>query len=179
MSKGTKQKVGVVQAFMHSPQLLILDEPTSGLDPLIQHEFDDLLAETKTQGAAVILSSHILSEVERLASQVAILNNGELIVFDDVHALPGHENHSILLQFGSPVEVSQFSHIPGFTLISCDGNRIKGTMAGSQRQLLETALKCDLISVESPEPSLDELFRQLVDESTHKNRHHNQVFAEP
>ena len=169
MSKGTKQKVGVIQAFMHSPRLLILDEPTSGLDPLIQHEFDDLLAETREQGTAVLLSSHILSEVERLASRVAILNNGTLIVFDDVEALPGHETHSIVLEFASPVDSSRFAHVSGFTMTSCDENRLEGTMTGSQRPLLETALQEDLVAVQSPEPSLDELFRQLVDDSTRAN----------
>lgn len=169
MSKGTKQKVGVVQAFMHSPRLLILDEPTSGLDPLVQHEFDDLLAETQERGTAVLLSSHILSEVERLASRVAILNNGELIIFDDVDALPGHETHSIVLEFASPVDSSHFEHVAGFTLTSCEDNRLEGTMTGSQRPLLEAALREDLVAVQSPEPSLDELFRQLVDDSTHVN----------
>lgn len=162
MSKGTRQKVGVVQAFMHSPRLLILDEPTSGLDPLVQHEFDALLAETRDRGAAVLLSSHVMSEVERLASKVAILDAGRLVAFDHVAHLPGRASRTVVLEFAGPADPSVVARVAGFDLTTCEGRRIVGTMTGPQRPLLEAALAADLVAVQSPEPSLDELFRGLV-----------------
>lgn len=162
MSKGTRQKVGVVQAFMHSPRLLILDEPTSGLDPLVQHEFETILRETRDRGAAVLLSSHVMSEVERLATKVAILDAGRLVAFDHVEHLPGHGTRTVILEFSGPTDPSILSGVPGFTLTSHEGRRVVGTMTGPQRPLLEAALGADLVAVQSPEPSLDELFRGLV-----------------
>ena len=162
MSKGTRQKVGVVQAFMHAPRLLILDEPTSGLDPLVQHEFETLLRETRERGAAVLLSSHVMSEVERLASRVAILDAGHLVAFDHVEHLPGRTHRPIVLEFEGSADPSTVAGVAGFTLTSCEGRLLCGSMVGSQRPLLEAALRADLVAVKSPEPSLDELFRGLV-----------------
>lgn len=166
MSKGTKQKVGVIQAFMHHPDVLILDEPTSGLDPLVQHEFENLLCETRDRGASVILSSHILSEVEKLAQRVVILNNGRLLANELVESLPGHETRDVVLDFERDVKPSDFRNIPGFQLLSCSERRISGVTTGKQNPLLEVAVRYGITRVQSPEPSLDELFRQLVTENT-------------
>ncbi len=87
LSKGNKQKVGVVQAFMHSPELLIFDEPSSGLDPLLQREFLDLVLEHQAAGATVFMSSHVLSEVEDIAGQVAVIHTGQIVDVDEVSAL--------------------------------------------------------------------------------------------
>jgi ABC-2 type transport system ATP-binding protein len=163
MSKGTRQKVGVVQAFMHSPRLLILDEPTSGLDPLVQHAFDDLLHESSASGVSVLLSSHVMSEVQRLASKVAILNEGELVAFDRVEDLPGHESRTVVLEFDTETDPAFLRGALGFTLTGSDGRFVEGISTGSQRDLLEAALRHGLVRVHSPEPSLDELFRHLVD----------------
>ena len=165
MSKGTKQKVGLIQAFMHQPRLLILDEPTSGLDPLVQHEFEHLLVETKQRGASVLLSSHILSEVEKLAGRVVILNQGHLVACESVDSLPGRNQRNVELVFSSPVNVQPFQDIDGFTLTSSNDNRIGGVTSGSQRALLEAALQQDLQLIRSPDPSLDDLFRSLVTSS--------------
>ena len=162
MSKGTRQKVGVVQAFMHSPTVVVLDEPTSGLDPLVQHEFDSVLRDACARGTAVLLSSHVLSEVERLADRVAILDSGRLVALDDVSALPGRSVRTVVLEFATDADPSLLSRVPGFALTACEGRRITGTVAGSQRPLLEAALRGDLVAVVSPERSLDELFRGLV-----------------
>lgn len=162
MSKGTKQKVGLIQAFMHQPDLLILDEPTSGLDPLVQHEFEHLLDETRNRGASVILSSHILGEVEKLAHRVIILNNGQLLANEPVASLPGQQTRDVVLEFGRGVVASDFQSIPGFQLTSCSDRRIVGVTTGSQSPLLEVAVRCGVTRIQSPEPSLDALFRQLV-----------------
>lgn len=162
MSKGTKQKVGLIQAFMHQPNVLILDEPTSGLDPLVQYEFEHLLRETQQRGAAVILSSHVLSEVEKLAHRVVILNNGRLLANASVEALPGHESRDVVLDFDRNVLESDFQNIPGFQLLSCSERQISGVTTGTQRPLLEVAVQCGVARIQSPEPTLDALFRQLV-----------------
>jgi len=162
MSKGTRQKVGVVQAFMHSPRVLVLDEPTSGLDPLVQHEFDSILHEACAEGAAVLLSSHVLAEVERLAQRVAILDAGRLVAFDDVANLPGRASRMVTLEFEGPADPTHLAGVPGFRLLSCSGRQITGTVTGSQRPMLEAALRGGLVTVTSPERPLDELFRGLV-----------------
>lgn len=172
MSKGTKQKVGLIQAFMHEPRLLILDEPTSGLDPLVQHEFEHLLAETKNRGASVLLSSHILCEVEKLAERVVILNHGQLLACESVDSLPGHDQREVELEFASRVDVLPFEHIDGFTITSHDNTRIKGVTLGSQRALLETALQQNFVMMRSPDPSLDDLFRALVTSSNNPKSPH-------
>ena len=162
MSKGNKQKVGVVQAFMHEPDLLIMDEPTSGLDPLVQREFDDLLSEATARGAAVLLSSHVMGEVERLASRVAIINKGRLVAFDDVRVLRDRLTHSVTLEFATPVDTGFLRRVAGFVITGTSGNRVTGTVRGPQTELLRTALDMGLVSVHSPEPSLDDLFISLV-----------------
>lgn len=168
MSKGTKQKVGLIQAFMHQPQLLILDEPTSGLDPLVQHEFEHLLTETRSCGASVLLSSHVLSEVEKLAGRVVILNHGQLLACESVGSLPGRQQRAVELEFDSPVDVGPFQSIDGFTLTSHESARVSGVATGSQRQLLETALQQDFSFMRSPDPSLDDLFRSLVESANNQ-----------
>lgn len=162
MSKGTKQKVGLLQAFMHEPSLLILDEPTSGLDPLVQHEFEHLLGKYQDRGGSVILSSHVLSEVEKLAHRVIILNNGRLLANEKVETLPGHESRDVVIHFDRVVDPQHFANVEGFQLISASQTQIVGITTGSQRPLLEIALPLGLVRIESPEPSLDELFRHLV-----------------
>lgn len=87
MSKGTKQKLGIVAAFMHDPDILILDEPTTGLDPLMQSRFVELLAEEKNKGKTILLSSHIFEEVERTCDRVGIIRQGKIVTLDSVEAL--------------------------------------------------------------------------------------------
>lgn len=162
MSKGTRQKVGVVQAFMHSPRLLILDEPTSGLDPIVQHEFDNVLSEERSRGTAVLLSSHVMAEVERLATKVAILNAGRLVAFDHVEDLPGRGTRRLVLEFANEPAPGLLDGVSSFALTERRGRRLEGVVTGSQHETLQVALDNGLVAVFSPEPSLDELFRELV-----------------
>ena len=115
LSTGNKRKVGLIQAFMHRPELLILDEPTSGLDPLVQHEFYHLLDEAREAGQTVFLSSHVLPEVQRVCDRVAFVREGELVAVEDVAELMGKAVREIEVVFAEPVPPSAFEGVPGVT----------------------------------------------------------------
>ena len=162
LSKGNRQKVGVIQAFMHQPEVLFLDEPTSGLDPIVQREFEAILDEAKARGAAVMLSSHVLSEVEHLADRVAIINEGKLIVVEKISVLKEKAPRTIDLYFNKEVDQSIFNQIQGIKDLQVKGGRASCTVIGSESQLLTVALNNGLESVRTHEPTLDEIFLSLV-----------------
>ena len=113
LSTGNRQKLGLVQAFMHEPELLILDEPISGLDPLVQQSFHSLLGEVRAQGRTVLLSSHTLSEVERVTDRLAILRDGQLVVVDSVENLRRVAVQRLEIEFAAAVDTSEFRALPG------------------------------------------------------------------
>ena len=162
LSKGNRQKVGVIQAFMHLPSVLLLDEPTSGLDPIVQREFEAILDEAKSRGAAVILSSHVLSEVEHLADRVAIINEGKILVVAKISTLKENSPRTIDMYFKDPVDASIFSSVPSITNVEVQKSRVSCTLIGSEAQLLSVALAHGLESVRTHEPSLDEISVSLV-----------------
>ena len=162
LSKGNRQKVGVIQAFMHRPEVLFLDEPTSGLDPIVQREFEAILDEAKARGAAVMLSSHVLSEVEHLADRVAIIKEGKLIVVEKISVLKEKAPRTIDLYFNKEIDQSIFNQIQGIKDLQVKGSRASCTVIGSESQLLATALANGLESVRTHEPTLDEIFLSLV-----------------
>ena len=163
LSKGNRQKIGVIQAFMHQPDVLFLDEPTSGLDPFAQREFEAMLEEVKARGAAVMLSSHVLSEVEHLASRVAIINEGKLLVVDQISALKDKALRTFDLFFYEPISVALFTSIPGIKDVIARGNLITCTVIGAETTLLKVAVDNNVISVQTHEPSLEEIFLHLVE----------------
>jgi ABC-2 type transport system ATP-binding protein len=162
LSKGNRQKVGVIQAFMHHPAVLFLDEPTSGLDPIVQREFEAILDEAKARGAAVMLSSHVLSEVEHLADRVAIINEGRLVIVEKISVLKEKAPRTIDLYFNKEVDQSIFNQIQGIKDLQVKGSRASCTVIGSESQLLTVALNNGLESVRTHEPTLDEIFLSLV-----------------
>ena len=162
LSKGNKQKVAVIQAFMHEPELLFLDEPTSGLDPLVQREFEKILDEVKSRGATVILSSHVLSEVEHLANRVAIINEGKILLVDEIAALKAKAVRKIEFTFDHPVSNSDFSHLNQVKVISVDHNRVTLEVKGSERELIAKAAVLGATDVRTHDSSLDEIFVDLV-----------------
>jgi ABC-2 type transport system ATP-binding protein len=158
LSKGTKQKVGVIQAFMHRPDVLILDEPTSGLDPIVQREFESMLAEARDRGAAVLLSSHVMHEVEELATRVAIIDRGHLLVVDDVAAMKARTSRRLLLDFDHPVEAHAFTSVPGVVSATSDGSSIECVVVGAETATLARAVELAVVAVTSHEPSLEDIF---------------------
>lgn len=158
LSKGTRQKVGVIQAFMHQPAVLILDEPTSGLDPIVQREFEAILSEARNNGAAVLLSSHVMHEVEVLASRVAIVNNGRLLVVDDVEALKSMTVRTLRLEFPSHVDPFLFTVIPEVRSAIAHENTVECEVVGSEAQLLRVAVENSVVAVTSHDPTLEDIF---------------------
>lgn len=158
LSKGTKQKVGVIQAFMHKPNVLILDEPTSGLDPIVQREFESLLREARDRGTAVLLSSHVMHEVETTAERVAILNKGSLLLVDSVERMKARMAHTLTFEFEHPVPITEFQSIAGIQSVSAINNSIMCTVVGSVSPTLALAARLNARDVVAAPPSLEDIF---------------------
>jgi ABC-2 type transport system ATP-binding protein len=158
LSKGNKQKIGLVQAFMHEPELLILDEPTSGVDPLIQREFQELLHEARERGQTVFVSSHVLSEVERIADRVGIIRDGRLVVVDDVGALKARAVRQVEIHFSEPVPPAAFEGLPGVREAHFDGDVARFVVTGAIDPLVKAAARFTALTMTSHEPDLEELF---------------------
>ncbi|MDO8212555.1 ABC transporter ATP-binding protein [Conexibacter sp. CPCC 206217] len=165
LSKGNKQKVGLVQAFMHRPELLILDEPTGGLDPLVQREFGRMLEEARERGQTVFLSSHVLSEVDRLADRVALVREGRVALVDDVAALKARLTRRLELRFEQPPPAGAFERLPGVAGVEHAGAHVTLTLDGPADAVVKEAARHRVLTLASREPDLDDLFLQLLDDS--------------
>ena len=171
-SKGNKQKVGLVIALQHRPDLMVLDEPTSGLDPLVQQTFFELLRETVAEGRTAFLSSHILGEVEKSCDRVAIIRDGRIVAVDRVAALRGLAHHVVELRFASPVPASAFSALPGVSDVVTIEGGLQMRVAGSMAPVVEAAAGHGLIDFETREPSLEQTFlAQYGREAVEVNNH--------
>ncbi len=158
LSRGNKQKLGVVLALMHTPALALLDEPTSGLDPLAQQEFAAIVAEARAAGRSIVLSSHVLSEVEQLAGRVAILREGHLVVVDSVTALKARALRRFRLEFATPADPAPFRRVAGVREAEASGRFLNCAVAGPVGPLLRVAATDGLVNVISHEPDLEEIF---------------------
>ena len=159
MSRGMRQKLGLILAPAHQPRLLILDEPTSGLDPLMQDVLMDLLRQRAAQGATVFFSSHTLSEVEQLCDRIAIVRDGEVVVDDSLDVLRRKARREVTLVF-SDDETARRIAVPAFlTLDSRYGRRWHGELASSPSALIQWAAAQSLEDLEMGPPSLENLFR--------------------
>jgi ABC-2 type transport system ATP-binding protein len=157
-SKGNKQKIGLIIALQHRPDLLLLDEPTSGLDPLIQQEFYAVIREAKAEGRTVFLSSHILSEVEKTCDRVAIIREGRLARVDRTEALRDLAHHTVELVFTGPVPAAEFSALPGVSDVVSEDHVLRMRVTGSITPVVRSAARFELADFESREPSLEETF---------------------
>jgi len=157
-SRGNKQKLGLVLAFMHDPRLLILDEPTSGLDPLNQQTFHQLVGEVKSTGATVFLSSHVLSEVEETCSRVGIVRDGRLvsdISMEKVHEMRFHE---VVVEFAGDVPEEAVRAAPGVEDVVVDGHRLTCKVRGGFDAFLAAIRGSNVLDMVSREPSLESIF---------------------
>jgi ABC-type multidrug transport system ATPase subunit len=160
-SKGNKQKVGLVQAFMHRPRLLILDEPTASLDPLNQQEFFRLTAEARAAGATIFLSSHVLSEVEHICDRVGMLREGTLVRVGAVRDVVAEKQIEVDLTLGVPVDeaVRQvFAALPGVRDLTAEATRLHFVVQGALDLVVKAAARYPVVSLISHEPTLEEAF---------------------
>jgi ABC-2 type transport system ATP-binding protein len=159
-SHGNKQKVGLVQAFMHRPRLLVLDEPTAGLDPLNQQEFYRLLAEVQAEGRSVLLSSHLLPEVERVCSRVAIIRDGRLVEVNRISSLKHLRQQDVVVRFAAAASLAWFRGLPGVEAATAENGglevhlRVQGDLDG----VIKVAAEHGATNIVTREPSLEEIF---------------------
>ena len=157
-SKGNKQKVGLIVALQHRPDLLILDEPTSGLDPLVQQTFFGIVREAREAGRTIFLSSHIIDEVDRTCDRVAIIREGRLVQVDSIEAIRRLAFHHVELSFGTPVAPAIFDAIPGVQDVVATGDTVSMRVNGPIGAVIAAAAPHGLVDVVSREPNLEDVF---------------------
>jgi ABC-2 type transport system ATP-binding protein len=158
LSTGNRQKIGLIQALMHEPELLILDEPIAGLDPLVQRNFHELLREVRAEGRTVFLSSHTLSEVDRVADRVAILRRGRLVVVDRLENLRALAIRRLDIEFAQPPDSEAFLAIPGVRTAEAIGTQLQVSFEGSADAVVKAAAAHEVVSIRSRENELEDIF---------------------
>lgn len=161
LSKGNRQKVGLVQAFMHEPELLVLDEPTAGLDPLLQQTFYELVAEAKTDGATVFLSSHVLPEVQHVADRVALIREGRLVLVASVDELRAHAMTQVEATFATPPAAAAFAGITGVRELHRNGDKVVFSLQGEADPLVKALAGHRVLALDSHEADLEDIFLAL------------------
>jgi beta-exotoxin I transport system ATP-binding protein len=162
LSKGNRQKLGIVQAFMHRPELLVLDEPTSGLDPLLQSEVRDLIRETAADGRSVFLSSHSLDEVQHVADRVGIIRAGRLADVDSVDRLRERSLRHVTITFAGPVDPASFGGVDGVRIVGTDGPSVRLTAPEpAMDAVIKAAAAHPIVDLVSQPADLEEIFLEL------------------
>lgn len=165
LSSGNRQKVGLILAFMSRPELIIMDEPSSGLDPLVQREFQAMMREVAAEGRTVFLSSHTLSEVQRVADRVGIIRNGYLVDVETVDDLRSKSIRTVELRFDTPVEASVFEEVPGVRDVTVADHHATMSFDGKMDTLLRVATdRYTLVDVNTQEADLEEIFLEYYRE---------------
>ncbi|MFB9680394.1 ABC transporter ATP-binding protein [Streptosporangium vulgare] len=165
LSKGNRQKVGLIQAFMHEPEFLILDEPTSGLDPLVQQEFLAMVREVRASGRTVLMSSHVLAEVEDVSDRVGIVRGGRLVAVEDISALREKAVRQVEFHFDAPVPREAFENLPGVRELRVEGAGLRCTIDGRPDALIKAAARFTVVHMVSAEPDLEEIFLTYYSQS--------------
>lgn len=159
LSSGNRQKVGIIQAFMNKPDLIIFDEPSAGLDPLVQREFQSMIRELADRGGSVFLSSHTLSEVQRVADHIGIIRKGSLIALEPIAAMRAKGIRKVELELTQSPEAADFEEISGVRSVLVEGNRVFLSYEGTMDRLLAVVTeKFHLVDVSTNEADLEEVF---------------------
>jgi beta-exotoxin I transport system ATP-binding protein len=164
LSRGNRQKIGLILATFHRPELLILDEPTSGLDPLMQEEFLALVAEERERGAAVFLSSHELDEVQRVCDRVGIVRGGRLVAVERIADLLGKARRRFAVELTDPAGLERLRTVDGVADLRIDGNRASFTAGGDLDAVVRELAGHHVVDLEATHPSLEEVFLGYYDE---------------
>lgn len=158
LSRGNRQKVGLILATFHAPQLLILDEPTSGLDPLMQEEFLAFVAEERERGCTVLISSHELDEVERVCDRVGIIRDGGLIAVECVAELLGKTQRRASVEFTEPVDLDELRSLPGVSDLIAEDGRVTFRVSGDLDEVVKAISRHTVADLEFAHPTLEEVF---------------------
>lgn len=159
LSSGNRQKIGLIQAFMNRPQVLIMDEPSAGLDPLVQREFQMMLREVAQAGGSVFLSSHTLSEVQRVADRVAIIRAGRLVAVEYLDDLRTKAVRRVDIEFDQPVDPTILDSLPDVSDVTVDDNRATFSFSGKMHDLLVAVSKhYEVVDISTREADLEEIF---------------------
>lgn len=157
MSKGMKQKVGIVCAFMHNPDILILDEPSSGLDPLMQNRFIELLLTEKEKGKTIFMSSHIFEEIERTCDRCAMIKDGRLIAIEDMQTLKASKQKTYLITFANEQLTTRFL-TENFESQRVSETQVNVSIKGDLNHLLQVISEYNVSELDVKTPTLEELF---------------------
>ena len=163
LSKGNRQKVGLVQALMSDPELLIFDEPTSGLDPLMQRVFREIVAELKSEGRTVFLSSHDLSEAESICDRVAIIRNGHIAAVESIESLRRRTLRSLTFEFAEPADPASFAGLANVRDVSVDDRMLTCTVTGSVDAVIKVAARNTVLNITAANSSLEEIFMNFYE----------------
>jgi ABC-2 type transport system ATP-binding protein len=158
LSRGNRQKIGLILALFHEPELLILDEPTGGLDPLMQEEFLALVNEEQERGATVFLSSHALDEVERVCDRVGIIREGRLVTIERVAALAGRTSRKVTVTFDAAIDPAELLRCPGVSEPEVDGARVTFMLAGELDPVIKALATHTVVDLDVRRPTLEEVF---------------------
>jgi ABC-2 type transport system ATP-binding protein len=161
LSRGNRQKIGLAQAFMHRPDLLVLDEPTSGLDPLLQQSFHELVVAAAREGRAVFLSSHVLSEAQRVADRVAVIREGRIELVEAVETIRSRATARVVATFAAPPPDDAFRDVPGVTVLERRGHVVELSLQGPADPLIKTLARFEVLAIDSHEADLEDVFLSL------------------
>jgi ABC-2 type transport system ATP-binding protein len=159
-----RQKIGIVLAFMCDPDVLILDEPTSGLDPLLQKVFNEFLLEEQARGKTIFMSSHIMSDVEKVCQRVAVIRSGELVTVEEVEALREKAGQHIIVEFSDVVSEQELVRIPGVSALTKTNGTYHFNISGSMDVLIKALSQHQVIRLTSQEAPLEEVFLKFYEE---------------
>lgn len=159
LSSGNRQKVGLIQTFMNKPEVIIMDEPSAGLDPLVQRELQKMMREVAGEGRTVFLSSHTLSEVQRVADRVGIIRHGKLIALETVQALRAKAMRQVELELDTPADASVFEAVDGVRDVRAQNNHVLMTFGGDMGALLKAAEgRYSIVDLSTHAADLEEIF---------------------
>lgn len=163
LSRGNRQKFGLIQAMMHEPEVLILDEPTSGFDPLVQEEFYKLIEEAKQRGVVVFVSSHILSEVQNICDRVGIIREGKLIVERSIAEMASEAAQTFDITFAENVPLAELKKIPGLKVVSHNKNHVTIHIHGHLAPLFKLLSISDVMGIDTRSLDLEEVFLRFYE----------------
>ncbi len=162
-SKGMRQKIGVVLAFMCDPEVLILDEPTSGLDPLLQRTFNEFLLQEQARGKTIFMSSHIMSDVEKVCQRVAVIRQGEIVTIEEVEKLRQKAGQRVTVEFNDSVSADEVARLPGVSNVTRNNSAYHFNISGSMDALIKALSRHEVLRLQAEEAPLEEVFLKFYE----------------